>query len=744
MMTSRFNYTYFDHIVKLTQDISIGNIAKDYFSFNGVFDGGGHTINFDLTTSYDESIAPFPYTEDATISRLNTTANITVDDAEYCFVGGIVGSSMGTLTINSCRSSIIVSQLDAIDCYFGGFVGNAYTSDITINNCLFDGKIEATGNAVSGFVGVNYLSRLHIMNSLMAGSLEYDTSNSGVFYSPDKTSEFYLSNCYCINDIQQAQGTQTSASGNELKALLGDGWTVSNGNVIPVTDDKNLATAIIYGIEDCYIYTDSVIDLLYEISSMTRKPLIPDTHYTVQIRNSNDEIIDQVIEKGSYTITFTGKDDYYGTRSLNFFVDSCPEELSIDASYKKGDPGYYYATIPSQEDTVSITLSDDQIKSFKVYDIRGFGNYKSQSQGALIITVPDGYSIKVTGNISSSWFFYSTLSIYYYDGNNYDSVLFELATGDEEYDMVELGTIYSPTNSIMIYFYSYIPLPENLDLTITMVRASDPYDITVLPSSNGKLETDLNSAVLNTIVNLTASPDEGYLLDSIIVTETDGNRLAVNGGHWYNNNATFSMHESAVTAQAKFIPVNSDEICVNMPYKSNRVSTDTVYLTDTKVKTFKLYDNGGKDGDYILYNDSYLILHAPDGYVFKLTGTLKTEITKTTIWDYLCIYDGNSNASQLLADTLYSTEECPIVDIGTVYSTGQDLMLYLHSDMYSVAEGIDFTVTLVSADEMTAVQTHKAAAESSDWYLPDGRKLMGSPTPGTLYLQPGRKVIVVP
>lgn len=740
IMTDNLEYSYYNHIVKLTQDISIGRmaIADDLFTFSGIFDGGGHTINFDLTVNEDELVAPFPMASNATINRLNTTGNITCEAADFSTVAGITGYASGTININSCHSSIIVSQSDTtFYTFYSGFIGYSYNSDITINNCLFDGKIEAPGNGIGGFISSLGRTKCHITNSLMAGTLICDTAYSGVFYNPDNDAEVYLSNCYYTNDFQQAQGTRTSASGNELRALLGDGWTVSNGHVIPVTDDKNLATAFVFGIEDYFAYTGSAIDLSYALYSMSMEKLTPGTHYTVQIRNSNGEITDQVTEKGTYTIIFTGKGDYYGTRSVSFFVDNCPEGLTIDARYKEGDPEYYYATIPAT-DTTRITLSDDLIKSFKVYDIWGYGTDRGFTDGMLLVTVPEGYCIKVTGCFSYDWFDGNTLAIY--EGNDFDSELYHIILGSGE-DYVDVGTIYSTANSILIYYYSEYPSTQDLNLTIKLVEASEPHDITVLPSSNGKLETDKNIACVNTIVNLTASPDQGYILDSIFVTADDGSRINVEGGHWYNNNATFHMYESAVNAQAKFIPANS-EVSVLMPFKPNGVAVDTVYLTDARVTSFKVYDNGGKDGNYLRNNDSYLVLHAPEGYVFKLTGTMVTEITKKTIWDYLCIYDGDSQESPLLADTLYSTQDCRIIDIGTIYTTGQDMMLYFHSDEYTVAEGLDFTVTLVSAEEMATVPTPRAATESTDWYLLNGRKLIGAPTPGTIYLQSGRKILL--
>ena len=748
IMTDEMRYTFHDHVVKLTQDITITRMvgAKTWYPFSGYFDGEGHTITLGKTDDESKYItSPFYSLADATISRLNTTADINgiVDDErDYA---GIASFAYDSVSINSCHSSIKVSQDEETDIYFGGLIAYASGCKLNINNCLFDGNILVSENMAGGFVCRLLRSKCNITNSLMAGSLEGLPSKSGLFIGKDSASYVNLDNCYYIIDYSPAQGTHTDATGQELRDLLGDGWTIVNGNVVPDTDDKNLYAAVINGIEDYYLYTGSAIDLRYSIFSSNMTALAPGTDYTAVIRNSKNETVDEVIESDTYTITFTGNNGYHGTRSLSFVVDYCPEGLSIDTRYNKADPGYYYVNTPADEDTIRITLTDDKVKSFKIYDLKNLYYFRWRSDGIMIITAPDGYYFKITGTFCHDGTGADILRINSdYDDGKYEPLFNKVFFSKTEYISHNIGTIYSTSRTIEIEHISSNSTPDNLDLTITLLSTSQANEITVVPSSHGELVADKNSACINDIVNLTATPDEGYVLDSIFVTQTDGSRLAVKGGNWYHNTASFRILRSAVTVQARFIPDNSDRIFVCMPYDiTESRSTDTVYLTDDNVKTFKVYDNGGKDGEYKPYHASTLLLHAPEGYVFKLTGTIEIKSKYEDDFDYLCIYDGDSRTSPLLADTLYSTEQEWTVDIGTLYSTGQDLMLHLHSDFIGIGQGVDFTVTLVRADEVTAVQAPKAALESSEWYLPDGRLHQGAPTPGTLYLQPGRKVIII-
>lgn len=115
--------------------------------------------------------------------------------------------------------------------------------------------------------------------------------------------------------------------------------------------------------------------------------------------------------------------------------------------------------------------------------------------------------------------------------------------------------------------------------------------------------------------------------------------------------------------------------------------TKTLAL-DGSIKTFKVYDDGGKDGNYSNYSDGYLQMSAPEGYYLQLTGSIKT-------WDgsaYLTVSDGKDN--ELLGQTYGD-----INNIGTFNS--KTMKLYFHSDFSTNDAGLDLTVTLVEAPSHT-------------------------------------------
>ena len=81
-------------------------------------------------------------------------------------------------------------------------------------------------------------------------------------------------------------------------------------------------------------------------------------------------------------------------------------------------------------------------------------------------------------------------------------------------------------------------------VTVNATFARKVYDVVTRPTSNGTVSC-ANSATRGTSVPITATPDEGYALKSITVTDVNGNDVAV------NNNA-FTMPAASVTVSAEF------------------------------------------------------------------------------------------------------------------------------------------------------------------------------------------------
>ena len=121
---------------------------------------------------------------------------------------------------------------------------------------------------------------------------------------------------------------------------------------------------------------------------------------------------------------------------------------------------------------------------------------------------------------------------------------------------------------------------------------------------------------------------------------------------------------------------------------------ENTYNIPANVSSFKVYDDGGKGRIYSPGCDGTLTLTAPEGYVLQLSGNITTEKDV----DYLTVYDGSSNQTDVLINQVSSSVSGELTDIPTVTSTGQSMTLYFYSDNSdsgnSEFDGLDLTVTL--------------------------------------------------
>ncbi|USF28381.1 hypothetical protein N510_003340 [Firmicutes bacterium ASF500] len=82
------------------------------------------------------------------------------------------------------------------------------------------------------------------------------------------------------------------------------------------------------------------------------------------------------------------------------------------------------------------------------------------------------------------------------------------------------------------------------------------YAITVEKSEHGKVTSNRTNASNGSTVTLTVTPDSGYVLDVLTVTDSRGNEIkltAQSGGKY-----TFTMPSRAVTVKASFVPLPDD------------------------------------------------------------------------------------------------------------------------------------------------------------------------------------------
>ena len=150
--------------VELAANISVTTMAGTVHPFKGTFDGKGHTLTFNHTADAMYT-APFQNTNGATICNLHVEGTIT--GGVYSYLGGLVGSSEGDLTIRDCHVSTQIStkydsNTNSSNVGIGGIVGyihyTTYGQKCQITGCVYDGLIynpESSGSTYGcgGFVG---------------------------------------------------------------------------------------------------------------------------------------------------------------------------------------------------------------------------------------------------------------------------------------------------------------------------------------------------------------------------------------------------------------------------------------------------------------------------------------------------------------------------------------------------------------------------------------------------------------
>lgn len=171
---------YANKFFVLQNDISFNDCTNDYSSlfspigisgkpFSGNFNGRRDAsnryaiANYKFSNANSDNIGLFGYISGATIQNLGiSNFNITAKDN----VGGLVGASTGTNTINDC---FVYGHIKGVN-NVGGLVGNETATGTTINRSFTNVTIDAKTN-VGGIVGLH------------SGSITNAYSNSEIYSS---------------------------------------------------------------------------------------------------------------------------------------------------------------------------------------------------------------------------------------------------------------------------------------------------------------------------------------------------------------------------------------------------------------------------------------------------------------------------------------------------------------------------------------------------------------------------------
>ena len=193
--------------VKLTADITVtqDNLVGCMYdsarrSFNGHFDGGGNTINCQISAN-DDRVAPFRYADNATFKDLTLTGSVTITGEGHKNLGGIVAYATGTTTFTNCKVSTTLKASAGVDA--GGFVGTAEHANF--ENCTFNGKLQGNADYCGGFVG--YIGYGNVLNNCLFNPSEMQISANHCYTFAHQFEDYTtFTNCYYTQAFGTVQG----------------------------------------------------------------------------------------------------------------------------------------------------------------------------------------------------------------------------------------------------------------------------------------------------------------------------------------------------------------------------------------------------------------------------------------------------------------------------------------------------------------------------------------------------------
>ena len=378
--------TFSGKIVVLGADISVTTMAgTSSHKFKGTFEGGGHTITFNVTNA-PEHTALFAYVDGATIQNLTVAGAISSTTGH---IATLISEPSGTVRVTDVKISADISGTT----YCGGFsTGGA---GIQFTRCVYNGKINVAENS-GGFCGWG-TDATTLTDCLFAPADGSSISGGGNFCNNSVgtvTRSYYTLK---VGTSTQGKQAYTAAPDNSVCNSL----TIAGVTVwLPVT---------ISGVRSLYIATGSNIHPEPTVTAADGTVLTKGTHYNVAYSSDNDKDV------GNYTLTVTGISPYSGSEVISYEVNNVnlnitsEEEWNQFATNVNNGVDYFGMTVTLGNNISVSTMAGTSDYKFKGTFL-GDGhtltvNYTATADDCAPFLYIDGATIKylkVTGTISTS------------------------------------------------------------------------------------------------------------------------------------------------------------------------------------------------------------------------------------------------------------------------------------------------------------------------------------------------------
>ena len=244
-ITVNGGHTYQGETVNLNADIDVSTMAGSSMtnSFQGTFNGNGHTLNLDFNGSAD-CCAPFAFINNATIQNLHLTGSIATEGMRPASIAGFVA---GNSTITNCWSEVAINSSHGSDIDAGAFAARVNEDQtLTLNGCRFTGSItysHTSGYEGGGMVGWTQNNATAVLNDCLfePSSISMSVYSGSYMFVSGKTRGI-LNNCF-INEV--AAASQLIAEGKVPYSITAEeGITMTNAGT---ATEYNVSGIISYG-----------------------------------------------------------------------------------------------------------------------------------------------------------------------------------------------------------------------------------------------------------------------------------------------------------------------------------------------------------------------------------------------------------------------------------------------------------------------------------------------------------------
>ena len=301
--------------------------------------------------------------------------------------------------------------------------------------------------------------------------------------------------------------------------------------------------------------------------------LIEGTDYTADISSGT--------EPGTYPVTITGKGNYAGTVTAAFKINAV---ATVEIT-QKDDEGHTLKlevesgiseipeTFQDNEELNSPAKIEEKIKTVLTTTNTSIPAENTAVYDAELLVSTDGGTSWVKATSANFPTGGLTITLPYPEGtdSSYQFTVVHLFTttdfgkkpGDTEAPAVTNtadGIQFTVTglSPISVGWVKTTPTPPTTPTGPTGGGGSyvSTYAVTVEKSEHGKVTSSRTNASSGSTVTLTVTPDSGYVLDTLTVTDSQGNEIKLTGNG--SGEYAFTMPGRAVTVKTTFAPIPDD------------------------------------------------------------------------------------------------------------------------------------------------------------------------------------------